>query len=93
MKLENGDQFAVGPGSVVALRNGRLVWVVAVDSANRFRGDVPLPPGVSAGSIVGLAADRMGLTILTRAGEVHLWSHNVKTWVASASLVEEEARR
>lgn len=81
--------LTVGGAGAVALKDGKLVWVVAIDKRNVFHGTTELPPGVSAGSIVALACDRMTITLVTKTGEVHVFSRNIRGWVAHASLFEE----
>lgn len=80
---------AGGPGAV-GLKDGRLHWVVARNDRNVFRGIVALPPGVVAENVAALACDGMQITVVTKRGDVHVYSRSSKAWVARASLIADD---
>ncbi len=90
MKLEN-DAIAVGPGCTVELRGNDLHYVAATDKTNIFRKVVKLPPGVSGGDIVKLGVALGLITVRTRT-HLHVYSFNVKTWIAQTTLSDEVRR-
>ena len=61
------------PGCAAALQGGRLVWRCHLQGG-QWRKSVELPPGVEAADVASIFPSRAGCTVLTRGGDVHVWT-------------------
>jgi hypothetical protein len=87
--IEGAKLLGVGGNGFAALtRDNKIHWVAVADARNQFRGVVPLPDGVDAGSVVGLAFGAVTIAVVTRAGIAHVFNRSTKTWFGSAPLLE-----
>jgi hypothetical protein len=73
-----------GVNAAASLRQDRrLTWYCAHEGEpNRWRRELDLPNRVSAADVASICPSIHGLTLVTRAGALHVWDAARATWDA-----------
>jgi hypothetical protein len=78
----------VGPLCAAALHGNRLRWLHWGNENSSWNGEIALPKGVGAGSVLAVHPAPEGLSVLTTAGELLFYDLARSQWIRCGDVVK-----